>query len=139
MGQAQDLHGSADRESRRLEELVDEHWQQRRCPWHGYPVPHLCPQVVQPVGSLGGVPCLLLDDLEEKAEPGSPVTLSGDAQQQVVVPVTSRLDVGGQVQYRTGQQSPLDQQQDHEQAAHATITVDERVDRLELVVQGGDV
>src|SRR3989442_607473 len=86
-----------------------------------------------PHGLLGG----LVDRGEEIEQPPAPVSVCPHPLQQIVVGPASALDVGRQVQQRLGQSSSLDQEQRDEEPPHAAVSVNERMDRLELLVYQG--
>jgi len=66
-----------------------------------------------------------------------PVGIGADAQQRRVVLGAVRLDVRGQIEERLRQAAALSQEQRDEQAADTAVAVEERVDRLELLVHEG--
>ena len=58
-----------------------------------------------------------------------------DALERVVVLLATGLEVGRQVQERLGQPVPDDEEEHDQQPSEPAVAVEERVDRLELVVQ----
>jgi hypothetical protein len=85
-----------------------------------------------------GIACLPLHRSQEEVEPSCPVAGGRHAEYPFVVLVTSRLDVGREVKQRRGEQTPLDQEEHHQQPPHAAVPIDEVVDGFELVVNRGN-
>ena len=58
-----------------------------------------------------------------------------DALQRVVVGLASRLEVGREIQQWLGETVADDEEEDDEKPSKTAVAIEERVDRLELVVQ----
>jgi hypothetical protein len=78
--------------------------------------------------------CGFLDSLEKEIHPGVPVASLVQLQQQVDIQLAMALKIGAEVENRRIQTSPFDQEQRKEQTPDPPVTIPERVDGFELVM-----
>lgn len=101
-------------ERRHCEQRVDECGQQTGSARGSHPLAVVITQLLQAGGAPGRICCLSGDSIEKEVEPRSPFTMRGHSQEQLVVSISTWLNVCGQIQKRTWQQTPLDEQRSHE-------------------------
>ena len=76
---------------------------------------------------------------EEEAEPALPVAVIANALEALVVLAAMTSQVVGEIEERALQNPRLAEQEGHQQAANASVPVEERVDALELCVHERDL
>ncbi len=91
-------------------------------------------EVAQPFRSNQRVVRLGLDAVQEQPEPAVEVAPVTNPLERVVVRLTTALEEGRKVQQRRGKPVANDEEEHDQETADTAIAVEERVDRLELVV-----
>lgn len=90
-------------------------------------------------GPFLGVACLSADAAKEEGDPRYEVALLARDQQVVVVLAAMLFEVGGEVEQRLAERAAQHQHQRDHQTSDPTVAVEERMDRLELVVGDGEL
>lgn len=99
-----------------------------------------CPRLViltqtnQLIGSFDGLSSLLSDPSQKKLDPGLPAPIPADTEEMIVVGVAMTFEIGAEVEQRLCQILTVPELQGNEQPTHASISVSEWMNCLELVV-----
>src|SRR5437016_3356254 len=94
-------------------------------------------QVDQYPGGAQRIAGLLPNAAQKELDPVLPFSVLADSQQRAVVLVAVLFEESAEVQERLRQDLPVTQEQADQQPADASIPIDKRMDRLELVVNQG--
>jgi len=92
-------------------------------------------QLDEPAGRRDGAVACLDHAVEEERQPCFPVALFPDDLQQAVILLAVLFEVEAQVEQWLAQQAGATEEQRDQQASHAAVAVEERMDRLELHVR----
>src|SRR3989441_8890368 len=135
-GRERDLELPLDAPNRAVRVLGEEvHQLQGRLGRAGQLVLPASHQRIDTLGSAQGILRLTGHTVQEILQPRLPLAPRVHPLQPLIVVGARRLEEGAQVQKRRGQDFPLHQKERDEQAANASVAVDERVDGLELDVR----
>jgi hypothetical protein len=138
MGDPEQVRGSVDRHRRCLEQRVNQQRYQSGCTSRGDLGSVVLTELVQGDGPVHDVGRLMVEHAEEEPHPPEPVAMCAHRKQPGVVLITSGFEISRQIEQRSRQQSPLDQQQRHQEPTDPTVAIDKRMDGFELVVQTRD-